>query len=136
MARCVAGERGPERPRNGASNWQPGSARSRIPKTARNSCNEGLVKLIASAAELPGLNDALRAAETLFLDTEFESNRSGIELCLLQISTGTEIFLVDAIALRDLTPLAGSFQESALWVLHAGQQDVMLIGDRLKLKSR
>jgi ribonuclease D len=78
----------------------------------------------------------LRDVPALFLDTEFESNRSGTELCLLQISTGTEIFLVDAITLRDLTPLGPAFQDSPLWVLHAGQQDVMLIGDRLHLKSR
>ena len=57
------------------------------------------MKVIASPADLPALNQALRGAERLFLDTEFESNRSGIELCLLQISTGSEIFLVDAIAL-------------------------------------
>ncbi|HTA87968.1 MAG TPA: hypothetical protein VK745_00280 [Polyangiaceae bacterium] len=94
------------------------------------------MKLIASAADLGPLNDALLGADTLFLDTEFESNRSGIELCLLQISTGKDIFLVDAIALRDLTPLAAAFQKSALWVLHAGQQDVMLLGERLALKTK
>jgi ribonuclease D len=94
------------------------------------------VKLIASAAELLNLNDALRGVETLFLDTEFESNRSGNELCMLQNSTGKEIYLVDAIAIVDLTPLAESMQKSALWVLHAGQQDVTLLADRLKLKSR
>jgi ribonuclease D len=105
-------------------------------KSQRNSCKEKLVKLIASANELGPLNDALRGATTLFLDTEFESNRSGIELCLLQISTGEEIFLVDAIALRDLTPLADAFQTGALWVLHAGQQDIMLLGDRLRLKKK
>jgi ribonuclease D len=70
------------------------------------------VKLIATPSELPELNQALRGAQTLYLDTEFESNRSGIELCLLQISTGTE------------------------WVLHAGQQDVMLLGERLDLHQR
>jgi ribonuclease D len=94
------------------------------------------VKLIASASELSGLSQTLRGAPTLFLDTEFESNRSGIELCLLQVSTGSEIFLIDAIAVRDLRPLAEAFQQSSLWVLHAGQQDVMLIGDRLDLHTR
>jgi ribonuclease D len=94
------------------------------------------VKLIASASELLDLNQALRGVETLFLDTEFESNRSGIELCLLQISTGSQIFLVDALALRDLRPLAEAFQSASLWVLHAGQQDVMLIGERLDLHQR
>jgi len=94
------------------------------------------VKLIATASELAQLSQTLRSAEVLFLDTEFESNRSGIELCLLQVSNGQQIFLVDAIALRDLTPLAEAFQGGAQWVLHAGQQDVMLLSDRLKLNSR
>ena len=98
--------------------------------------NEKAVKLIASAGDLPELNQALRSAETLFLDTEFESNRSGIELCLLQVSAGGQIFLIDAIALRDLTPIAEAFSHAKLWVLHAGQQDVMLIGDRLRLTVR
>ena len=94
------------------------------------------MKLIASASQLPELCRELEGAETLFLDTEFESNRSGIELCLLQVSTGSQIYLIDAVLLRDLTPLAEAFQRCSLWVLHAGQQDVMLIGDRLKLHSR
>ena len=94
------------------------------------------MKLIATASDLAALSLTLRGTEILFLDTEFESNRSGIELCLLQISDGRQIFLVDAIALRDLTPLAEVFQSGALWVLHAGQQDVMLLGDRLKLRTR
>jgi len=94
------------------------------------------VKLIASPSELLEVASALSTAETLYLDTEFESNRSGIELCLLQVSSGTQVFLIDAIALRDLTPLADAFQRQALWVLHAGQQDVMLIGERLKLRTR
>ena len=94
------------------------------------------MKVIANASELAELCQALRGAEILFLDTEFESNRSGIELCLLQISDGREIFLVDAIALRDLTPLAQPFESGALWVLHAGQQDVMLLGERLNLRTR
>jgi ribonuclease D len=94
------------------------------------------VKLITSPSELSGLNQVLRGAGTLFLDTEFESNRSGIELCLLQVSTGSQIYLIDAIALRDLTPLRDAFQHSALWVLHAGQQDVMLLEGRLGLNAR
>jgi ribonuclease D len=94
------------------------------------------VKLIATAADLAELSQALRGSGILFLDTEFESNRSGIELCLLQISDGRQIFLVDAIALRDLTPLGAAFQSAGLWVLHAGQQDVMLLGERLDLRTR
>ena len=94
------------------------------------------MKLIATQGDLAALGLTLRGTEVLFLDTEFESNRSGIELCLLQISNGRETFLVDAIALRDLTPLAEAFQSGAEWVLHAGQQDVMLLGERLRLSTR
>ncbi|HKO52869.1 MAG TPA: hypothetical protein VJV79_34410 [Polyangiaceae bacterium] len=94
------------------------------------------MKLIATASDLADLSQALRGKEILFLDTEFESNRSGIELCLLQVSDGRQIFLVDAITLRDLTPLSEAFQSGALWVLHAGQQDVMLLGERLGLRTR
>ncbi|HEY0468583.1 MAG TPA: ribonuclease D, partial [Polyangiaceae bacterium] len=94
------------------------------------------MKLIATASDLAALNQSLRGSEVLFLDTEFESNRSGTELCLLQISDGRQVFLVDAIVLRDLRPLADVFQGGALWVLHAGQQDVMLLGERLGLGTR
>ncbi|MEI9948923.1 MAG: hypothetical protein WDO74_08060 [Pseudomonadota bacterium] len=94
------------------------------------------MKLIATASDLADLSQALRGAPILFLDTEFESNRSGTELCLLQVSDGQQIFLVDAIALRDLSPLGEAFQSGALWVLHAGQQDVMLLGERLDLRTR
>ena len=106
------------------------------PEPGAKSGKEELVNLIATASDLAQLGQTLSSAEVLFLDTEFESNRSGIELCLLQISDGREIFLVDAIALRDLTPLAQAFQRGALWVLHAGQQDVMLLGERLRLSTR
>ncbi|HEY4106000.1 MAG TPA: hypothetical protein VGM44_18995 [Polyangiaceae bacterium] len=94
------------------------------------------MKWIASAAELSALNEALLDASTLYLDTEFESNRSGTELCVLQISNGREIFLVDAITLRDLKPLAPAFERAALWVLHAGQQDVMLLAERLRITGK
>src|SRR6188768_633599 len=111
-------------------------AQIKRPERNAKSCKEEVVKLIATASDLAQLSQTLRAAPVLFLDTEFESNRSGIELCLLQVSDGRQIFLVDAIALRDLTPLAEAFQNGALWVLHAGQQDVMLLGERLDLHVR
>lgn len=93
------------------------------------------MNVVTTPAALAQLNQTLLRAPSLFLDTEFESNRSGTELCLLQISTGTEIFLVDAIVLADLRPLAESFARAAEWVLHAGQQDVSLIAARLGLSA-
>lgn len=75
---------------------------------------------------------AARAAEgnapRLFLDTEFESSRTGTRLCLLQISAGETIFVVDPLALKRLDPLASVLQWPGVeWVLHAGLQDVELI---------
>ncbi|HEY4157174.1 MAG TPA: ribonuclease D, partial [Polyangiaceae bacterium] len=94
------------------------------------------MKLVTSPADLAQLASTLSGASVLFLDTEFESNRTGVTLCLLQVSRGDEAFLVDALALRDLSPLAAPFANATTWVLHAGQQDVSLIRERVGLEAR
>ncbi len=94
------------------------------------------MKLVDSRPELESAAAALTGARTLFVDTEFESTREGTRLCLLQLSRGGEIFLVDALRLADLTalgPVLGA--EHVEWVLHAGQQDVPLITSRLGLAA-
>jgi ribonuclease D len=76
-----------------------------------------------------GLEDALAqlsGATHLYLDTEFESTREHIRLCLLQVGTPRGIFLIDAIKLPNLRILADVFA-NATWVVHAGTQDVPLI---------
>jgi len=83
-----------------------------------------------------GLERACRAlgnGERLFLDTEFESSRSGAELSLLQVSNGSEIFLIDALRLRALESLSALLARAREWVLHAGLQDVSLLKSRLGL---
>lgn len=62
----------------------------------------------------------------LYLDTEFESNRSGTRLCLLQVTAGTTCYLFDALRCPELSALAPSLTQ-AEWVMHAGLQDVELI---------
>jgi ribonuclease D len=94
------------------------------------------MRFIDNGRDLVELGLTLSGARELFLDTEFESNRSGTELCLLQVSRGAEAFLVDAIALSDLTPLGAAFASAGTWVLHAGLQDVELICDRLAIRER
>lgn len=80
-------------------------------------------------ARLDAELDASGAADRpLFLDTEFESNRQGTRLCLLQVSAGSSIFLFDALGLRSLKALAPLLDRGDLtWVLHAGLQDVRLL---------
>lgn len=86
-----------------------------------------------------GLEDAARSLEgapRLYIDTEFESSRQGKLLCLLQISRGEELFLIDALRLRDLGPLAGVLSSTSTeWVVHAGQQDVELLVECLRLRD-
>jgi ribonuclease D len=66
--------------------------------------------------------------QPLYVDTEFESGRQGIRLCLLQLSLGPSIFLIDALRLHDLSPLGALLgRPNLLWVLHAGLQDLRLI---------
>lgn len=86
-----------------------------------------------------GLDEAARAlhgAPRLYIDTEFESSREGKLLCLLQISRGDELYLIDALRLRDLQALKGVLSdENTEWVVHAGQQDVELLVERLGLRD-
>jgi len=79
---------------------------------------------------------ALASCSRLYLDTEFESGRGSTRLCLLQISSGTEIFLVDTLKLGRLDLLSGVFgRPDVEWVFHAGLQDVALIEQRLHVRA-
>ncbi len=90
--------------------------------------------LVDDAASLEGALADLSGAEQLYVDTEFESNKSGQRLCLLQVSAGRTIYLVDAIKLPRLDALAKVFQSPGVeWILHAGLQDVQLIVEQLRL---
>jgi len=94
-------------------------------------------RLIDSASALDDCTKVLTAdlaaqaaqhTPRLYLDTEFESNRTGTRLCLLQISAGGHIFVVDPLALKRVDPLAEVLGAANIeWVLHAGLQDVELI---------
>jgi len=63
-------------------------------------------QLIDTAAGLDSATHALEndlaepGAKRLYLDTEFESNRSGIKACLLQVSAGKNTYLIDTLALK------------------------------------
>lgn len=87
-----------------------------------------VTQLVQSRADLERVARDLAAARTLYVDTEFESTRAGTDLCLLQVSDGAQIVLVDPLAVRDLSPLAPVFgADDVEWVLHAGLQDVDLL---------
>lgn len=79
---------------------------------------------------------ALSTCPRLYLDTEFESGRGPTRLCLLQISSGADIFLVDTLKLNKLEVLAQALARPEVeWVLHAGLQDLALLEQRLHLRA-
>jgi ribonuclease D len=90
------------------------------------------MQFVADPGALQKACNALAQSKVFYLDTEFDSGRDGTVLCLIQVSSGQEVFLVDALSIRDLTPLGAALgRPEAIWVLHAGQQDVPLLRDRL-----
>lgn len=92
---------------------------------------------IALEDALDALEDELekQSVQRLYLDTEFESNRSGTKLCLLQISAGGDSFLIDPLRLKNLDGLADLLADKSIdWVLHAGLQDVELITRDLRIR--
>jgi ribonuclease D len=94
------------------------------------------VELIQSDAGLRSAASELSGARCLYLDTEFESVRSGTTLCLLQLSRGDTTFLIDTLRVESLHPLSEVLADAqAEWVLHAGQQDVALLMSRLGLRE-
>lgn len=102
-----------------------GAERKRASTTA-------LMHFVADPGALEQACRALAKDSIFYLDTEFDSGRDGTVLCLVQVSAGREVYLIDALALRDLRPLGAVLgKDSAIWVLHAGQQDVPLLRDHL-----
>jgi ribonuclease D len=89
--------------------------------------------LAEAASSLEAALEAGQNAEQpLFLDTEFESGRQGVKLCLLQVSAGESIFLFDALRLRTLAPLGRVLSRAnLLWILHAGLQDLRLLEEAI-----
>lgn len=91
---------------------------------------------VDSQAALENAARALASCPRLYLDTEFESGRGPTRLCLLQISSGTDIFLVDTLKLGKLDPLSAVFARPEVeWVFHAGLQDLALIEERLHVTA-
>lgn len=73
------------------------------------------------------LAKALQECPAVALDTEFMRERTYYpQLCLVQISTGSNVFCVDPLADLDLNPLWQSLFNCEL-VVHSGRQDLEVI---------
>jgi ribonuclease D len=71
----------------------------------------------------------LRGADRLAIDTEFMRERTyHPQLCLVQVGTETDCFLVDPLAEFDLAPLHALLADrSKLKILHAARQDLEVL---------
>ncbi|MCS7040547.1 MAG: ribonuclease D, partial [Anaerolineae bacterium] len=85
--------------------------------------------LVATPAELEAAVAAMRRAGRLALDTESNSLYAyHYRVCLIQISTDDEDYLIDPLALSDLRPLGDLVAQPGLEVtMHAAENDILLL---------
>jgi ribonuclease D len=88
-----------------------------------------LQPIITTIAALAELGSNLETLEAVGLDTEFLRERTyRAELCLVQVSAGSDASCVDPLALNDLAPLArGLTSQSTIKVMHASRQDIEVL---------
>lgn len=81
---------------------------------------------IDNSADLDTLCQSLRDASWLALDTEFVREKTYYsQLCLIQISDGERIYLIDTIAIGQLDPLCELLENPAISkVFHSASQDL------------
>ena len=85
-------------------------------------------RLVTDAGELPGIAETLAGAEAIGTDIETTdlSPREG-KTRLLQLATPDETFVVDAFAVRDLSPLEGVLEDGPVKVLHNAKFDYQFL---------
>ena len=85
-------------------------------------------RLVTDAGELPGIAETLAGAEAIGTDLETTdlSPREG-KTRLLQLATPDETFVVDAFAVRDLSPLEGVLEDGPVKVLHNAKFDYQFL---------
>src|SRR5215210_6918022 len=85
-------------------------------------------RLVTDAQELPGVAETLSGAEALGADLETTdlSPRDG-RIRLLQLATPDEPFVVDAFAVRDLSPLKDVLEGGPIKVLHNAKFDYQFL---------
>ena len=81
---------------------------------------------ITSPKDLLAMVEHVRAVGTFAYDTEFIGEETYFpHLCLVQLATSEQVFLVDPLAIEDLSPIWDLIADPAvLTLVHAGQQDL------------
>src|SRR5918997_2673803 len=85
-------------------------------------------RLVTDAGELPGIAETLAGAEAIGTDIETTdlSPREG-KTRLLQLATPDETFVVDAFAVRDLSPLEGVLEDGPVKIFHNAKFDYQFL---------
>jgi ribonuclease D len=88
-----------------------------------------LQTIVTTPPDLAELAAELDSCDLVGLDTEFLRERTyRAELCLVQLSSRSDAWCVDPIALPDLTPLVGMLTSPGITkVMHASRQDVEVL---------
>ena len=88
------------------------------------------VILIEDDAALARASALVAAVERIALDTEFHNERSYVpRLMVLQMVVDEDVFIVDAVRVRNLQPLADALASKTV-VGHALQSDLKIFAER------
>ena len=91
--------------------------------------------LVETGAQLKQASAALAGADRYYIDTEFERSREVEKLCLIQVSRGEEVYVIDTVKLTALESLAEAIARPDVeWVLHAAVEDVEFLGRNLRFR--
>lgn len=84
-------------------------------------------RLVSTAEDLPELINAIEAAELVGMDTEFVAEDCyRPDLCLLQISTRSDVFIVDPRTIEDLQQVWELLVDGQRTVVvHAGREEIL-----------
>lgn len=85
--------------------------------------------LVETPSDLAEAEQSIRAAETIALDTEYDSFRYFRDmLCLIQVQTGEKTWLIDPLAGLDISFLGDALDNpDVLKILHAGDNDIRIL---------
>lgn len=91
-----------------------------------NKCHTGIYEIITGAARLAEVTALLARQKEIAVDLEMDSLHHYREkVCLIQISTRSQSWLIDPLALGDLSPLAGPLSDpDMLVVMHGSDYDI------------
>ena len=94
--------------------------------------------LISNQEEFNHLVNKLALQPILFMDTEFYRRTTYYaNLCLIQIATKQEQFIIDTLADIDIKPLAGIFSDKKITkVFHSCEQDIQILYQYLGVMPR